>query len=247
MFTVNGLVSQNSVIVAENTGAGQLTLVGAKLAGGATTAVAMRNTTNGGALLLRDIAVTGYRGVLEQNGTLVPGPKVTAWSSAAPMGGSIEDSAKAWLPIEHATAFKAPPLAQWAILPKPSGADDSEVIQKALNSGKPVVALGAGRWFVNKPLTIPATVRLITGLGAEIDTAKGTWSATAAFLTFIGGKASDQTIVERFCFGGSCPLMIDHLDARTMVIGDMLFFDGLPYRNLSGVKKVFIEDVCGSG
>ena len=246
ILTINGLTSENTVPVATNSGSGHLTLVEVTANGGAAEAFTFKNTDDA-RLLLHNVSVKGYKAVIDQKPNPLVGPKVAAWCSSPIIGGDLAAVAKQWLPQEQPVRYTVPGLKDWSWLPQPSGGDDSDVIQAALRGGKPVIALGAGRWHPSKPLEVPATVRLITSLGAEIDTNSDTWDSKSAAFTLVGGKATDQTIIERISYGGKCPLLIDHLDARTVVMRDLCLFSGLPYRNVSGAKKLFIDSLPGSG
>ncbi len=246
ILLINGLISDNRVAAVVNRGVGNLTLVDARAEGGAPDAFALRNDGGDAVLLLRNLAIKGYQAALDLKPKPLTGPSVACWSSHPLIGGDAAAAGKAWLPSAETPRYALPDLSQWAWLPSPSGEDDTEAVQKALESGKPVLALGAGRWFISKPLKVPTSLRLIYGLGAEIDTKKGQWSADQPFLRLAGGKATDTLILDRFAFGGgdACPRLVEHEDTRTVVMRDLILFAGRAYRNQGGAKKLFLENVC---
>lgn len=245
ILTINGLVSENRVPAVVNSGVGHLTVVDCRATGGAADGHAIRNEGAAAVTLVRNLSVAGYAGAIAAANP-PSGASVPFWSSHAVVGDAAR-AAACWLPGAQTPRYAVPSPEQWAWLPQPSGGDDTDVVQRALDSGKPVLALGAGRWFISDTLTVPASLRLIYGLGAEIDTKLGDWGKDAAFLRLAGGTAKDVLIIDRLAFGGTCPLFVEHEDGRTLVLRDLLFFGGSPYRSQGGAKRLFIEDVAGNG
>jgi hypothetical protein len=245
-FILNGLISENSVPAVRNQGQGYFTLFAARLNGGLPAHAAIMNEAVDSFFIARDISVSGYKHIINNQGTLVAGTKLATWNSHPPLGGTIEDQEKIALPWSEPKPFAVPAIADWEVVKDPSGNDDSDRVQAALNSGKPVVALGAGRWFVSKSLNVPPHVKMITGLGAEFDGAKTPNNGTPLFI-LEGGTAQHQLIIDRMCIGGLKGYAIDHRDLREVVIRDLLFFSSNIYYNAKGDKRVFIENVAGNG
>ncbi len=247
VLNIHGLKSENAVPAVRNTGSGHLTLIDAELQG---TGNAVENNQTPAAIelpdasavtLLRDVKVTGYAAAILQGGELLKIKSPIKWW-AAPADRVVGQPLL--LPLESAPEVKLPPMEEWVFAGKPDGQDDMGKIEAALATGKPVVVLGLGRWRVPGSLVVPGHVKVILGLGAEVD-ALG--SPEEPLFVVEGGKAGDVLLIDRLALGAHKTVAVSHRDGRTVVMRDLLFFSGRIYKSEPGVKKLFIDDVAGGG
>jgi hypothetical protein len=158
------LLSRNSVPAVDNSGF--LTLLDCDLAGGAPGEAAIRNN---GPLLARSIKTTGYGLAIDnKHGPGVEGSFVDEFTSSEPIDLFPGSKRSLSLPIEEPPKVPLPPMSQWANV-KDFGAvgdyktDDTEAIQKAVDSGKPVVYFPWGLYVVTDTIHIRGDVQRFVG------------------------------------------------------------------------------------
>ncbi len=162
----------------QNNGIGRITLADSVITGGSSSISAIQDYTSGnGVMFLRNIACSGYKSCLNYNGTVVAGSSIKEYTSKSPesqfpSSGLSLNLTPAETPAFTDTNFSA----DWANV-RSFGAtgngytDDTAAIQAAMNSGKPVVYFPYGTYRVDgnpNPVSIPATVRMVQGLGSCI-------------------------------------------------------------------------------
>jgi pectate lyase-like protein len=150
---------------------GLVTLVDAALSGGSATASAIDST---GELMARNVTTTGYRSAIGRGASVVAGTRVTEYASGARL--ALFDRVPGHslgLPVsEPVDALDADP-AGWASV-RSYGAladdanDDTAAIQRAIDSGKPVIYLPFGRYLVSGTLHLRGGVRQLLGLGSTL-------------------------------------------------------------------------------
>lgn len=166
------LISENRVPVIfqnrhEN---GLIVVIGGRFTGGSNVP-AIQNT---GSMLLRDINVEGYSAaatstVGKQETIVAPG-KVAGWVSEKALGRG--DGKQLRLPIKQSPEYVSDDPSQWqnaAEFLMDGAEDQTDGIQKALNSGKPVVYFPNGGYTIRKTLVVPPSVRKITGFQSSIN------------------------------------------------------------------------------
>ena len=164
---IHGLVSRNACSAVDNRG--MLALLDADLAGGSGGAAAIGNT---GSLFARNIRTAGYGRAITSHTKAgardVKGPGVEEFASSGCV--SLFDGPKRSLnlPTEGIPTVKLAPMRQWANV-KDFGAagenrtDDTAAIQKAFDSGKPVVYFPFGLYVVRDTLHVRGALRRVVG------------------------------------------------------------------------------------
>ncbi|MBC8082029.1 MAG: hypothetical protein H7Z21_02355, partial [Hymenobacter sp.] len=257
---IRDLRSANTVPAVLNNvgGNGFVVLVDGTLQGGAAGVSAIVNT---GKLLVRNVTTTGYRSAVTTNAAVVPGAAVTEYTTEPARtlvpGGS---AATLNLPVQEAPMFTEADPANWANVVD-YGAnlgfndwnDDFQAVQAALNSGKPVVYLPAGRCFVSSTLVVPPTVRQVIGFGTTLAPTFGAFPDPAAprAMFRVQGASANPVIFEGFAIdklhqGSPQPGLVgwENATARAVVLKDLGVGESkYAYRSLPGAGPLFIENV----
>jgi hypothetical protein len=160
----------------EKTGAVVL-LDDSSLSGAADAAAIDRTATTQQALFVRDV-VTRYGTPVLQAGQGVDAGATVAWFASSPPVVLVDGGpapASLGLPVED-TPLSAwfDPATQWADVDtfgaKGDGmTDDSAAIQRAMNSGRPVVVFPKGAYVWKTTITVPATVMRVDFMFADIN------------------------------------------------------------------------------
>ncbi|MDF5715857.1 MAG: glycoside hydrolase family 55 protein [Rhizonema sp. NSF051] len=160
-----------------------LTIIDSVLNGGSNTSnvEAIQNEYNtqytNGFGYIRNVQSTGYRKLYRENQKNIetPGTSVNSLEfctyQTKSQGFSPTLSRGLNLSIQETPIVDAfnYASANWQFVGAPSGGDDTSLIQSALNSGKAVVYFKSGNFYrLDSKLTIPASVKVILGLGASI-------------------------------------------------------------------------------
>lgn len=158
------LVSRNSAPAVDNSGF--LSLIDCELAGGATDVAAIRNN---GPLLARNIETAGYGAAIDnKHGRRIEGPHVEEFTSGEPISLFSGRKKTLDLPIAQPPKVALGPLKEWANV-KDYGAvgdfktDDTAAIQKAIDSGKPVVYFPYGLYVIKDTIHVRGDVRRFVG------------------------------------------------------------------------------------
>jgi hypothetical protein len=128
------------------------------------------------------------------------------------------------------TAFGATPAQQ------KKDDDDTDGIQKAIDSGKPIVYLPNGTYSISKTLVIRGNVRKIMGMQSGIGLPKGSTLPTFRF----EGCGSDSVVLEHLSLGGGG---IEHACGKALSLRHI--DTGGYYNTKEGTGKVFFEDTMG--
>jgi len=164
---IRKLVSRNSVTAVDNSGF--LTLIDADLGGGAKGAAGVRNK---GAFFARNIKTSGYALAIASSSKSghknVKGPGVAEFTSSKPAS-LFPGAAKSLnLPVEEVPKVPLGPPRTWANV-KDFGAkgnyktDDTAAIQKAFDSGKPVVYFPYGLYVVKQTIRVRGILSRVVG------------------------------------------------------------------------------------
>jgi hypothetical protein len=181
----------------------------------------------GGHLLARAIETTGYRAAVERNGqALVANPCVDEFVSDPVLNlyGAASAGRSLRLPVQDAplVPHEANP-ANWAVVDDfgargDGSTDDTDAIQRAMNSGKPAVLFPQVAYAINGTVAIPATVRQITFLyGCAIRTRadeRGMFRVAEA-------SGTPLRVQQNLNAGG---LFLEHAAARTLVLEDVVTY-----------------------
>ncbi|NJK91323.1 MAG: hypothetical protein HC904_05510 [Blastochloris sp.] len=246
------LISDNTVPVLQQVGkeGGLSVIVGGRFTGGAGGPA----IENSGGLVLRDIQVEGYSLTVDNQ---KPGEekklsetKVDEWVSEKTLGRSSGRQLK--LPIKPSPEFVSENPADWQNAREffvEGAADQTDAIQKALDSGKPVVYFPNGGYNISKALVVPPTVRKITGLQSAIGAQKDNFQGTT-LLQIVG--SGEPLIVEHLWFSKGAEKSqpstefkrVQQDSSRAVVFRHADLHGG--YENTArGVGDTFFEDIMG--
>ncbi|CAN1209206.1 hypothetical protein TUMEXPCC7403_03220 [Tumidithrix helvetica PCC 7403] len=164
--SIYSLISQNKVPAIVNSGfyLSHIVLVKATLIGSASSVSAIQNQ---GGFYGRNISIRGYKNLLNDSGTLIPGPTLKEYVSK-------NDEQHTLFP-EGGTGhlkmlYEAPPtpilepVSAW-MKPLDVGDDDTAEVQKVFDSGASTIYFPFGKnYSVRRTITIPTTVRRVVGM-----------------------------------------------------------------------------------
>ncbi|MCW2638833.1 MAG: hypothetical protein JWP76_1139 [Dactylosporangium sp.] len=201
ILAIRDLTSVNTVpAIRSGDRVGFVSLIDAKLTGGTTDFSAIQSN---GELMTRRVRTAGYRSAVTQGGRIITGNELTQYVSKTPFAPFPETQSPAVdLPVRETPDFLAAQPTDWvsatAYGAKPDdGEDDTAAIQKALDTGKPVVYLPTGRYVISKTLHIKGAVRQLAGFGSTLvagGTAFKDGNAPAAVIQVDDGTARDVTV-----------------------------------------------------
>ncbi len=259
--TVRNLVSENAVSAIRQEGwGGFFTLIDGKLTGSGAAANGPAIELRAGGMFTRNVAVSGYAVAIERHtpGKVesVPGPLVQEWASAALPGSGPRSLG---LPVKETPEVPWDDLKDWAVITdfgaKMDGhTDDSEALQRAIDSGKTTVCLPRGQLLLAKPIVIRGNVRRLIGCETSVKISP-TMPKDSSIFT-VGESPEPVLVVERFaCWfwnNMSGANFIDNPTSRTLVLRELGDVDDTSDRNpngrgtiIRGPGELFVEDVTG--
>ena len=260
-ITVRGLVSENAVTAfCQEQWGGFLTLIDAKLTGtGAASGLPAIRLSAGG-LLARNVAAPGYASAIhketEGRRETVPGPLVDEWASARLPGSGPKTLG---LPVKETPEVPWDDPQQWAVITdfgaKVDGhTDDSDALQRAIDSGQTTVCLPRGVMILKKPVVLRGHVRRL--IGCETFVKFPVPMAGAGSIFTVGESTEPVLVVERFASwfwdNASGLNFIDNPTQRTLVLKDLSDLDDTTDRRpngrgtvINGPGELFVEDVAG--
>ncbi|WP_420596066.1 NPCBM/NEW2 domain-containing protein [Deinococcus sp.] len=236
---------------------GVITLLDSDLGGGSGNTNAIINT---GTLYARNVTTSGYSSALKQKGNTVPGNTLGEYVSDPRVDKNGVNN-KFKLAVEETPEFFDNNLGNWANVASyrtnfSNERDDSDAIQKAIDSGKSTVYFPAGTYRLGKTVHIRGNVRHIIGIGAILDVTTGVTtfnngSSPQAMLKVDGG--SEPVIIDNFLLANwnnssraAGLTWIEHASSRTLVLRDLnqMANGKVFYKNAPGAGKLFIENVA---
>lgn len=250
IVAVNRLRTLGAVPGVRQTGASLVTLVNSQLQGKNVTdsTPALELSSDDGALVLHKVRTPGYAVSVLNRRTAIRGELGEWWVSDA-----MKSMERGQTPAEPVNLPVADPphvalgdASQWVSVGAPNGTDDTAAIAAALNRGAAVVYFEPGRYRVSQTLIVPPSVKLISGFGGEI-AAVNRLRQDGAVFQCTGGQATDITWIDRMCVSLGKAAAIEHNDARTLVLRDLMCFGGNGYRGGAGAGKLFVDDVAMGG
>jgi len=180
------------------------------------------------------------------------------WTNAAPMlGRPLSLPREAMLPVEDAPSHWYNNPADWCAvgLRREGESDDTAAIQRAIDSGKPVVYFPVGRtYYLSDTVVIRGRVRMVVGCGSEISlgAAKKPFGDASHLrpLFRIEPVDGEDVTFDNLFFNAQYPgeLLFDNDSSKTLIIrhtGGWVGSKGFrhAYDNTSrATGKVFIED-----
>ncbi len=209
---------------------------------------------NTGSMLLRNINFEGYNSAVvntrNSEKETIPAGKLAEWISGAAIGEGPSEQMK--LPIKQSPEYVSENPDEWQDATEfymAESDDQTAAIQKALNSGKPIVYFPNGSYSITETLVIPPTVRRITGFQSSIGANRDSFEGTTLLRITGAGK---PLIIEHFWFskgvkkGASSDTYkrILYDSTRSVVFRHVDMHGG--YENTRrGSGDVFFEDTIG--
>jgi len=249
--TLRGLTSQNTVPALVNDRHGNLTLVGAKLTGGASEAAIVNDVPK---IFVRDVEAEGYVHTIKaSDGTFVDG-SVDEWYEGKGQSLFGAGLRTLRLPIEEAPEIPwQQDLSKWTKV-EPGRDTLQEAIDQAASTGGTTVYFaklgpgkGEGKYHITRPVRVHGSVNRIIGLENIVDVAdpEGTFRSGTAVFTF-EDLTSKVVVVERFFLlgGWKCPAdvyLFENRTDRTLVLANFAK-RGLLKKPHPG-RTWFLEDV----
>jgi hypothetical protein len=253
--TIRGLRSVNAVPALHAT-AGFTVLVDSVLEGTGA-AAKLPAIINDATMMARNVRTTGYAKALvnhAKGGAVgeLAGPDVEQFLSkpASSLFGRPGKGLR--LPVRETPEVPWDSLEKWTA-PQKSGAvaddrrDDSEAIQKAIDSGATTVYLPRGHYRIGKTIVIRGKVRRILGCKATLDIAAPLSNQAQPMFRFADGE---QPVVSmewiNTDFSGGPYHFMEHAAKRALVMRRMAInFQAAHAYHSSGTGDVYIEDVVG--
>lgn len=243
VVTVHRLRSTNAVPAVQNTDeSGFVTLVDAVLQGLPAKRLGAA-VFNRGFLFMRDVAAPGYSNLLQNWSSKLPpvrGTVVDEYQSHGMVNLFPSPPVTMRLPVAETPETPWDPLSDWASPTAFGGRggdsdDDSEAIQKAIDSGATTVFLPNGTWSVRHPVEIRGKVRRIVGAEAVLNVIAA--PGQSAFR--IGQESAPTLWFEQIEVTGGRAVFLRSVADRTVVIRDC---SGISV-DWKGKGTVFLEDV----
>jgi hypothetical protein len=176
-----------------------------------------------GFLLARDLRIQGYRAAVRHRGEITAGAgNIAGYATAAVV--SFDDDPPLRLPVKDSPLIlPETDLAQWANVDDFGAvgdgiADDTAAIQRAVDSGKPVICFPRASYIINGTVDIPASVREITMLFGLITRSRASEFDGPAMFRVAEPSAEPLLIHQSMSAGG---VLVDHVADRPLVIEDM--------------------------
>ncbi len=242
--SLRGLKTRGLVPAVVNSGgAGVLVLIDAEIRS-LRGSVAKPAVLNEGFLLARNVASVGFAETIRNSAnSRRPDPGRVVPEFVSHPSSPIASASVANLPVKETPEVPWDALKDWAS-PTHFGAkpdddqDDSEAIQKAVDSGRSTIYFPPGAYKIGRTVRVGGTVRRLIGCEATLipDDLKG----RPAFE--IGEGSAPVVVFERFGGGYSTTPMLDNTSARTLVVKDCCNVNG----HFTGKGDLFLEDVCSN-
>jgi hypothetical protein len=216
------LLVQNAPVVLRVGRAGQAIVLESEFRAASEQAVAM-DVEPDGFLLARDLRIQGYRAAVRYKGEITAGAgNIAEYGTAAVV--ALDDEPPLSLPVKDSPLLlPETDLSQWANVDDFGAmgdgiADDTAAIQRAVDSGKPVIWFPRANYVINGTVDIPASVREITVLFAVIVRSKSSEFDGPAMFRVAEPSTEPLLIHQSMSAGG---VWLDHAADRPLVIEDV--------------------------
>jgi hypothetical protein len=216
------LLVENAPVVLHVGQAGQAIVLESEFRAASEQDVAM-DVQPDGFLLARDLRVQGYRAAVRHRGEVTAGAgNIAEYATAAVV--ALDDEPPLRLPVKDSPLIlPETDIAQWANVDDFGAvgdgiADDTAAIQRAVDSGKPVICFPHASYVINGTVDIPASVREITMLFGVITRSQATAFDGPAMFRVSEPSTKPLLIHQAMSAGG---VLVDHAADRPLVIEDM--------------------------
>jgi hypothetical protein len=226
---------------------GMVTLIGAELMTpegelSDSTAIIM----NGDFLYLRDVSMSGYANLLNDDGVLVEslgageayrnGPVYSVWEDA------LEDFAE--LPIEEIPDVPWEGPEAWTLVDPEAQGDDTEALQAALSSGAKTIFLLPGLFEITDSLYVGPNVQRIASNWARIQW-RGDLFESGRAIFYWEESNHDLVTIDRIAanwWQNSDEYLLHNASNADVVLRDLFWVGGGVYRNEPAGGRLFIEN-----
>lgn len=243
MLFIRDLVSRQNGAPAIRAESGSVTVIESALAGSGDAAI----EATGARLYARNLRTQGYRAAIKGGKAGdAPGPVVEEYVSGTV---TLFDTPKKplALPVEESPTADFSKPSDWASAAKfgarpDDKADDTEGIQKAIDSGARVVYLPRGTYDIKGTIHVRGAVQRIHCMESNIESGSGAeplWRIEGGTSPFVIIECYEGTYAsKRPCFEQAAPRP---LVLRTLIPRGMEF-----YRCAARGAKLFLDDVCAA-
>jgi hypothetical protein len=202
---------------------------------------------NRGLLFVRGVKSSGYSNVIENrqgNEQMVSGDEVALYTSHDPVSLFPATPQPLNLPVQETPEIPWDPTNQWAGPLKfggqaGPGADASDAIQKAIDSGATTVYLPNGDWVLRKTVLLRGRVRRLIGCEARV---RIEGPRDQPGFRLVEGE-SPAVIIERIECAEPANRFVEQASRRSLILSSCYGVSGA----LTGPGDLFIEDVSGLG
>ncbi|MGB5710689.1 MAG: glycosyl hydrolase family 28-related protein, partial [Waterburya sp.] len=240
VMSIRHLTSNNSVPAFKNIGdwKGPVVLIDSELRGGSSQVAAIKNLSN---IVVRNVKTEGYKTAIQHNNKFVPGSYVEEFVSEKPLSLFESPPKTLNIPIEETPVFVDNDLKNWANV-ETYGAksdddlDDSEGIQKAINSGKNTIYFPQGIYKIDRPITVKGNVQRLIGFNSQLES-----QLDSNIVMFRFNNDKYPVVFERFNFFKDG--ILENAASQPVVIRHTI---GPTFLTTSDSGTWFIEDVATS-
>ncbi len=208
-----------------------------------------------GVLFARNVRTSGYPAAIGRFGnTLLHGPFIDEHSSHGVQTLRPHQKMRSLnLPIEETPDIPwEQDMTEWVSVTefgaKGDGATDcTQEIQLAMNSGRKVIYFQPGRYLINGPIRVPASVERINFMFCDLVAGEDLRNLKDRGTFRVEGDSSTPLLIEDlFAFEEykGQQYLIEHASQRTLVLSDLHVQTGAMYLNTVSGGKVFIENIC---
>ena len=210
-----------------------------------------------GVLMARNVATKGYQAPIEKEGrTVWDQPMITEYYSEEVRSVHGDRKTSLNLPVEDTPGFDywENDFSQW-ISVKQTGAkgdgknNDTDAIQAAMNSGKPVVYFEYGNYQLEDTIEVPPSVKMVLLNFANFDEDKVLAKNFVPIFKTVGESESPIIFTKGFNFSSSYykgkAYLVGQGSSRTVVLKDLNGRYVPIFQNLVGDTKTFFENVNG--
>lgn len=128
-------------------------------------------------------------------------------------------------------------------------ADDTDAVQQAMDSGKSVIYFQPGRYLINRPVKIPAQVRRINFMFADLAAGGSLQKMKNRGMFKVAGESGEPLLIEdlfSFEMNYGDHYLVEHASPRTLILRDIHSQSCAAYINTGGGGNVFIENVIST-
>ncbi|WP_433304724.1 glycosyl hydrolase family 28-related protein [Actinoplanes sp. CA-030573] len=246
---------------------GMVAIVDSVLQGGAPQNAAIvnggsRTTYSKGGMYVDNVRIVGYRTAILDRGNKIASSAVSDYASTRYGPRSARPAPR--IPVEETPQCRDNDVSKWANVKDYGyvrGADSTKAIQRALDSGMPVVIFPQDYYVVTGRLTVSPHVHCIIGMSSRLMIGRNETfdddRAKQPLFDVVGGASTDSPlVVDRFTLGGTStgntrgavlfrndtprPIALQNMTVISAAKdGEMTFYDDTPR-----AQTAFVEDVA---